>query len=130
MWKYTATEELYHHGVKGMRWGRRKAKTAVTASPSGSRNQSNTQTNGSTKKKMSTKKKVAIGAGVAAAALAAFGAYKISKIQKDKKVQIARKADYEEFNRLLSIPLPPGAKRTVSYGGFTGVAKNLSNEWR
>lgn len=26
MWQYTPTEELYHWGVKGMRWGHRKAK--------------------------------------------------------------------------------------------------------
>lgn len=28
MWQYQSTDELYHHGVLGMRWGHRKANTS------------------------------------------------------------------------------------------------------
>ena len=32
MWEYTPTEELYHHGVKGQKWGVRKAKYKASRS--------------------------------------------------------------------------------------------------
>jgi hypothetical protein len=63
------TNELKHHGVKGMKWGRRKA------------TDSGTETTKTKKPKMSVKKKVAIGAAIAATALAAYGAYKIHSIK-------------------------------------------------
>lgn len=61
VYKIVKSDELYHHGVKGMRWGVRKEKT----------------NNSSQKKKMSTATKVAIGVGAAVAVGAA--AYGVSK---------------------------------------------------
>lgn len=58
-------DELYHYGVKGMRWGHRKAH----------------ESNSNGHKRMSTAKKVAIGVGVAAAVgVTAYAAVKSRKI--------------------------------------------------
>lgn len=59
---YYISNELSHHGVKGMRWGFRKQRVS---SGTGSRSSSNGASSG--RKKMSTAKKVAIGAACVAA---------------------------------------------------------------
>ena len=76
-------KELYHHGVKGMKWGHRKARN--TSSAIGNRYRSKaaeSQRKADSKQPMSTKKKVAIAAGVGAAvaatALAVYGGKKMS----------------------------------------------------
>ena len=70
--------ELYHYGVKGMKWGVRKEYEPV------GRKSSKTETSDpdkpKTKKRLSTGQKVAIGAGIAAVtALAAYGVYRLHK---------------------------------------------------
>lgn len=31
MWQYISTDELYHHGVPGMRWGNRKVRNFISS---------------------------------------------------------------------------------------------------
>lgn len=61
---YYISNELSHHGVKGMRWGIRKQRVS---SGTGRRGNSSSSTSSSGRKKMSTAKKVAIGAACVAA---------------------------------------------------------------
>ena len=64
MWTYNYSACLYHHGVKGMRWGIRRHR----------------ESSNSERKKMSKTKKIAIGAGITAAAvIAAYSVYQLTK---------------------------------------------------
>ena len=81
------TDELYHHGVKGQKWGVRRYQNLDGSYKSrGSKVSKNNEKTKyeKPKKKMSTKKKVAIGFGIAGAALAAYGVYKYGKFIKDQ----------------------------------------------
>ena len=68
---FTYTNELYHHGIKGQKWGvRRYQNTNGRLTNAGKKRYSDGNDNSkkSSKSKMSTAKKVAIGAAVVAAA--------------------------------------------------------------
>lgn len=75
--------ELYHYGVKGMRWGKRKAKYESSSQTKGG-GSSNKDNEREIKRKSNMKKTLTIGAAAAGTALAAYGAYKLSKVAKEK----------------------------------------------
>lgn len=75
------TQELYHYGIPGMRWGRKRGKQDyATLSKSRTKTKNKSETKAETKTKIKAKpklskgKKVAIGTTVAAATLAGIGA--------------------------------------------------------
>ncbi len=68
-------QELYHHGVKGQRWGiRRYQNEDGTLTPAGKERYSEENVSSNTKKK-SNAKKIAIGAGIAALTISAVALY-------------------------------------------------------
>ena len=79
--------ELYHYGVKGMKWGRRKAPVANSTSARRGSPQDVERAKAARKAKM--KKALKIGAAVAGTALAAYGTYKLAKYMQDRRNQAA-----------------------------------------
>lgn len=65
--------ELYHYGVPGMRWGRRRATRSRHGSKTSAKPKEEKLTLKKTKKKMSAGKKIAIGGAVAGVTLAGIG---------------------------------------------------------
>lgn len=68
--------ELYHHGVKGMKWGVRKNKTQSSKTANSKTNTQNTAKNRLTDKQ---KKALMIGGTVAVSCLAVYGGYKLNQ---------------------------------------------------
>lgn len=92
----TRSNELYHHGVKGMKWGRRKARPDTTGSTRRAAKSASTSSDAQHEARNAKVKKAAkIGAAVAGTALAAYGAYKLSKFVKNKNVELATKRGEE-----------------------------------
>lgn len=124
---------LYHHGVKGMRWGIRryqrkdgsrtslgkrhqeKLNDSYDNNSNGSKKSSTTNTQHTERKGLTDKQKKAIkvGAAVVGTAVAAYGAYKVSEVLKQKaynKIReegfnAARKYSNEQFKKFVEYEL-------------------------
>jgi hypothetical protein len=84
------SNELYHWGVKGMKWGKRKAQPVAVNSTRRSSTSTNIDPVAQREaRKTKIKKAVKIGAAVAGTALAAYGAYKLDKALKNKAYSVA-----------------------------------------
>ena len=106
----SSSGELYHYGVKGMKWGKRKNRPQ--SSTNGRRSRNAADNNADTNKEVRnarTKKVLKIGAAVAGTTLAAYGAYKVSKIAKekafDKVYSLGEKAVLKAFREHRNGPL-------------------------
>lgn len=83
--------ELFHAGVKGMKWGKRKARPVRTGIRRSGQKESSTTDESARKavRKQKAVKAVKIGAAVAGTALVAYGAYKVTKFVKNRKRKAA-----------------------------------------
>lgn len=97
MKRYQYTDELYHYGVVGMRWGHRKAKYIS--------NESKKVKTLKTKHKMSTKKKIILGSALTTSILAS--SYGLYKLKKDyiitKRGKQGEKYVYNAFKRTMTL---------------------------
>lgn len=85
---YVDDKVLMHYGVKGMKWGRRKAiQTGVSNGRHGGKNNINSSdAEAKQARKQKIKKAIKIGAAVAATALAVYGAKKFHDVVRDKNL--------------------------------------------
>ena len=113
MWQYYQTpspNELYHHGIKGMKWGvRRYQNKDGSLTPAGKKRYDSDAEGDIAKKTVkeeksgwSTKKKVVVaGAAIAGTALAAYGTKKLHDHVRTENFRIREKQGRAEANKIL-----------------------------
>lgn len=116
----TYPSELYHYGVKGMKWGKRKDKYESSANAKGGKNtkpQNDAERQAQRKAKL--KKAAIIGTAAAGTALAAYGAYKVSKVLKNK----AAEHSYNTGKRIAEKYLHASDRNTMDLAKYLSVSK-------
>lgn len=142
---FMTTDELYHYGVPGMKWGKRKAVPAASTTKTGqNRAQADRNSPEAKAARIAKAKKVAkIGAAVAGTALAAYGTYKLAKYVQGKRQQAAmqKASDYLDakmFRKVRDTTFRDGTRefdfrdglgnRIVTGGSRSEVGKYIGRE--
>lgn len=145
---FTYTNELYHHGIKGQKWGvRRFQRKDGTRTAAGKKRQRELQSNNSDKKKINKgltdgqKKAIKIGAIAVGTALAAYGAYRLYKsgeldeliqngknLLKDKNIDVTTEINPERPKPQRPKPKEVLDKCTKIFGKDTVSFKPLVDE--
>lgn len=106
--------ELYHHGVKGQKWGVRRNLNNSGGSSGGS-------SRTSTKEKRQIPKKVKVGAAVAASVLAAYGVHKV--INNPEVISAGKNAVSKMMSTMDTSKLSESVKSSTEYKLAKGAAK-------
>lgn len=96
--------ELKHFGVKGMKWGRRKARPESIGRTSSSKPSTADEATSKEARRVKAKRAAKIGAAVVAAGLAAYGAKKASDVLKDKAYKKALNRGERALRAYMRIP--------------------------
>ena len=139
---FTYTNELYHHGIKGQRWGvRRFQRKDGTRTAAGKKRQRELQSDNSDKKKINKgltdgqKKAIKIGAIAVGTALAAYGAYRLYKSgELDELIQNGKNLlkDTEVLHKCAknfgndAVSFKPVVDKSAMYSYYDNMTNDLS----